>query len=213
MTEARVPMRGTGIGAARSRVESSVMGRGAKGLQDCVLSPVPAMRLLEEQPLLTFRSGRTMSDQQERRRRTSRRAVHFDAVGTNNVDEALGPADIGASVAAVRCWRYAWVLDLDIQNILRSHRHKPADACGPQTHGLSVVCFSTSKRWLKAPVQMADGKRPRCAGKRRRHRAGLSAQSCRISFSCITRSDIWMSAEPSDHSVRAVCRRCDLPLS
>ena len=63
--------------------------------------------------------------------------------------------------ARQRCWRYDWVLDLDIKAFFDSIDHGPADARGAQAHGLPVGAFIHR--------QMAES--PRADGGRETHRA------------------------------------------
>ena len=58
--------------------------------------------------------------------------------------------------ARQRCWRYAWVLDLDIQNFFdRIDINLLMRAVRKHTDCPWVLLYI--ERWLKAPVQMADG--------------------------------------------------------
>ena len=66
------------------------------------------------------------------------------------------------------------------------------------------------ERWLKAPVQMADGSL--VARERGTPQGGVISPILSNSLSALHVRHL-DDAEPSDHSVRAVCRRCDLPLS
>jgi RNA-directed DNA polymerase len=86
--------------------------------------------------------------------------------------------------ARQRCWRYAWVLDLDIQNFFdRIDINLLMRAVRKHTDCPWVLLYI--ERWLKAPVQMADGSL--VARERGTPQGGVISQSCRISF-CITRS-------------------------
>ena len=59
-------------------------------------------------------------------------------------------------VARQRCWRYAWVLDLDIKAFFDSiERDLLMRAVGKHTDCPWVLLYI--ERWLKAPMQMADG--------------------------------------------------------
>jgi group II intron reverse transcriptase/maturase len=58
--------------------------------------------------------------------------------------------------ARERCWRYDWVLDLDIQGFFDSIDHElMMRAVRKHTDCPWVLLYI--ERWLKAPVQMADG--------------------------------------------------------
>ena len=60
------------------------------------------------------------------------------------------------AVARQRCWRYAWVLDLEIQNFFdRIDVNLLMRAVRKHTDCPWVLLYI--ERWLKAPVQMADG--------------------------------------------------------
>jgi len=60
------------------------------------------------------------------------------------------------SAARQRCWRYAWVLDLDIQSFFdRIDSNLLMRAVRKHTDCPWVLLYI--ERWLKAPVQMADG--------------------------------------------------------
>ena len=61
-------------------------------------------------------------------------------------------------VARERCWRYDWVLDLDIQGFFRHHStHDLLMQGGEEAHRHAAGCCLYIERWLKAPVQLADG--------------------------------------------------------
>jgi RNA-directed DNA polymerase len=55
-----------------------------------------------------------------------------------------------------RCWRYPWVIDLDIQGFFDNVPHDPILAAVSRHTGLPWVLLYV-KRWLIAPVQQADG--------------------------------------------------------
>jgi len=58
--------------------------------------------------------------------------------------------------ARERCWRYAWVLDLDVRAFFDSVSHELLlRAVRKHTDCRWVLLYI--ERWLKAPVQMADG--------------------------------------------------------
>ena len=59
-------------------------------------------------------------------------------------------------VARERCWRYAWVLDLDIRSYFDSISHELLlRAARKHTDCPWVLLYI--ERWLKAPVQLEDG--------------------------------------------------------
>jgi RNA-directed DNA polymerase len=55
-----------------------------------------------------------------------------------------------------RCWRYPWVVDLDIQGFFDNVPHDPIVAAVEQHTDLPWVVLYV-KRWLVAPLQQADG--------------------------------------------------------
>jgi RNA-directed DNA polymerase len=77
---------------------------------------------------------------------------HPDSYGyrpEKSAQEAVG-------VARQRCWRYDWVLDLDIKGFFDTIDHELLmRAVRKHTDSKWVVLYI--ERWLKAPVQMADG--------------------------------------------------------
>ena len=76
---------------------------------------------------------------------------HEDSYGYRPGKSALD----AVGVARQRCWRYAWVLDLDIQSFF----DQSIRVCcyGQYVNTLTVRgCFCISSVWLKAPIQMAD---------------------------------------------------------
>jgi RNA-directed DNA polymerase len=77
---------------------------------------------------------------------------HEDSYGYRpgkSAHDALG-------VARQRCWRYAWVLDLDIRNFFESiDRDKLMAAVRKHTDCRWALLYI--ERWLKAPVQLGDG--------------------------------------------------------
>ena len=56
-----------------------------------------------------------------------------------------------------RCWRYDWVIDLDLKAFFDSIRSRPDAQSGVEAHGPSRGSSSTCERWLKAPLQREDG--------------------------------------------------------
>jgi group II intron reverse transcriptase/maturase len=78
---------------------------------------------------------------------------HRDSYGYRPGKSAL--AAVGA--ARQRCWRYAWVVDLDIKAFFDSIDHTLLmRAVRKHTDAPWVVLYI--ERWLKAPVQMEDGR-------------------------------------------------------
>lgn len=77
---------------------------------------------------------------------------HSDSYGyrpEKSAQEAVG-------VARQRCWRYDWVLDLDIKGFFDTIDHELLmRVVRKHTDSKWVVLYI--ERWLKAPVQMADG--------------------------------------------------------
>ena len=87
-------------------------------------------------------------------------------------------------VARQRCWRYDWVLDLDIKAFFDNiDTDLLMRAVRKHTDCAWVLLYI--ERWLKAPVQMADGSL--VAAREGRRKAGSSVRSWPISF-CTTRS-------------------------
>ena len=77
---------------------------------------------------------------------------HQDSYGYRPGKSALD----AVGVARQRCWRYAWVLDLDIQSFFDSiDPDLLMRAVRKHTDCPWVLLYI--ERWLKAPVQMADG--------------------------------------------------------
>jgi RNA-directed DNA polymerase len=59
-------------------------------------------------------------------------------------------------VARQRCWRYDWVLDLDIRRYFDSIDHALLMRAVRKHTDCSWVLLYI-ERWLQAPVQLADG--------------------------------------------------------
>ena len=77
---------------------------------------------------------------------------HRDSYGYRPGKSALD----AVGVARQRCWRHAWVLDLDIKSFFDSiDRNLLMRAVRKHTDCPWVLLYI--ERWLKAPVQMADG--------------------------------------------------------
>ena len=85
---------------------------------------------------------------------------HQDSYGYRPGKSALD----AVGVARQRCWRYAWVLDLDIQSFFDQHRFQSVDACGPQAHGLPVG--ASLHRTMAESARADGGWEPRREGKR-----------------------------------------------
>lgn len=77
---------------------------------------------------------------------------HKDSYGYRPGKSALD----AVGVARQRCWLYAWVLDLDIQSLFdQIDKNLLMRAVRKHTDCPWVLLYI--ERWLKAPVQMADG--------------------------------------------------------
>jgi RNA-directed DNA polymerase len=73
------------------------------------------------------------------------------------MDNRPGKSALDAvGVARQRCWRYGWVLDLDIKGFFDSI---DTDLLmrAVRRHTSCVWVLLYIERWLRAPVQMADG--------------------------------------------------------
>jgi RNA-directed DNA polymerase len=57
----------------------------------------------------------------------------------------------------VRCWKYDWVIDLDIQSFFEDISHELLMKA-VRRHTAVKWQLLYIERWLKAPVQQADGK-------------------------------------------------------
>jgi group II intron reverse transcriptase/maturase len=105
---------------------------------------------------------------------------HDDSYGYRPGKSALD----AVGVARRRCWRYDWVLDLDIKSFFDElDRELLMRAVRKHTDCPWVLLYL--ERWLRAPVQMADGSL--IDRERGTPQGGSSVPSWRISFS-ITRS-------------------------
>ena len=78
---------------------------------------------------------------------------HQDSYGYRPGKSALD----AVGVARQRCWRYEWVLDLDIKSLLRSASTRSLLMRAVRKHTDCPWVLLYIERWLKAPVQMADG--------------------------------------------------------
>jgi group II intron reverse transcriptase/maturase len=81
------------------------------------------------------------------------RYFHPDSYGYRPGKSAIE----AVGVARRRCWRYAWVLDLDVRGFFDSIDHELLlRAVRKHTDLKWVVLYI--ERWLKAPVQLEDGR-------------------------------------------------------
>ncbi len=96
-----------------------------------------------------------------------------------------------------RCWRYDWVVDLDIKGFFDNIDHSlMMHAVRKHTDCPWVLLYI--ERWLKAPVQTEDGTRSPRTGARRK--AALPRRCWRTSF-CITCSTHgWLGNTPAARS-------------
>lgn len=79
---------------------------------------------------------------------------HEDSYGYRNGKSALDAVE----TARQRCWRYDWVVDLDIKGFFDNLDHNLVmKAVEKHTHLKWVKLYI--KRWLKAPIQRSDGTR------------------------------------------------------
>src|SRR2546426_781445 len=66
------------------------------------------------------------------------------------------PAAAPLAMTRQRCWRYAWVIDLDIRGFFDNLDHALLmRAVGKYTQCRCIVLYVT--RWLEAPAQLEDG--------------------------------------------------------
>ncbi len=105
---------------------------------------------------------------------------HSDSYGYRPGKSALD----AVGVARERCWRYDWVLDLDIRAYFDTIPHDLLlKAVKKHTDCRWVLLYI--ERWLKAPVQLADGTlEPRERGTPQ----GSVISPCLRTSSCIMRS-------------------------
>ena len=131
---------------------------------------------------------------------------HDDSYGYRPGKSALD----AVGVARQRCWRYDWVLDLDIKSFFDQYRFRICLMRAVRKH--------TDCPWVLLYIEtMAESARadagwePRRAGKRNATGRGRQpAPGKSLSALRVRHLD---AAEPSGHPVRALCRRCDLSLS
>ena len=110
--------------------------------------------------------------------------------------------------ARQRCWRYDWVLDIDVKGYFDSIDWElMLKAVRRHTDCPWVLLYI--ERWLKAPVQMEDGSIvPRTAGT---PQGGVISPLLANLFLHYA-FDMWMTRNLSAHPVRAICGRCHLSL-
>ena len=130
---------------------------------------------------------------------------HQDSYGYRPGKSALD----AVGVARQRCWRHAWVLDLDIQSffdridsnlLMRAVRKHTGLPVGASLHRTMVESAHTDGGW-----------EPRREGER--NATGWGHQPDPVESLSALHVRHLDAAEPSGHPVRALCRRCDLPLS
>ncbi|WP_250296696.1 group II intron reverse transcriptase/maturase [Wolbachia endosymbiont of Oedothorax gibbosus] len=79
---------------------------------------------------------------------------HEDSYGYRPNKSALDAVD----TARKRCWRYNWVIDLDISGFFDNLDHELAlQAIKKYTDCKWIILYA--ERWMKAPIQQADGSR------------------------------------------------------
>ena len=110
--------------------------------------------------------------------------------------------------ARERCWRYDWVLDLDIKGFFDSIDWElMLKAVRRHTDCPWVLLYV--ERWLKASVQMEDGSIvTRKAGT---PQGGVISPLLANLFLHYA-FDMWMAREFPAHPIRALCGRCHLSL-
>lgn len=77
---------------------------------------------------------------------------HADSYGYRPGRSALD----AVAACRQRCWDYRWVIDLDIQKFFDTVPHKPILTAVEKHTDLPWVVLYV-KRWLAAPIQLADG--------------------------------------------------------
>jgi RNA-directed DNA polymerase len=122
---------------------------------------------------------------------------HEDSYGYRPGKSALD----AVGVARQRCWRYAWVLDLDIQSFFDQIDSKLLMR-GPQTHGLPMGAFV--HRTLAASTRTDEGWEPRREGER--NATGWGGKPDLVESLSALHVRHLDAAESSDHPVRALCR-------
>jgi group II intron reverse transcriptase/maturase len=80
------------------------------------------------------------------------RVFHQDSYGYRPRRSALDAVE----TCKQRCWRYPWIVDLDVQGFFDNVPHGPIVAAVEKHTSLPWVLLYV-KRWLVAPVQQADG--------------------------------------------------------
>lgn len=79
---------------------------------------------------------------------------HEDSYGYRSNKSALDAVD----TARKRCWRYNWAIDLDISGFFDNLDHELAlQAIKKYTDCKWIILYA--ERWMKAPIQQADGSR------------------------------------------------------
>jgi RNA-directed DNA polymerase len=107
-------------------------------------------------------------------------------------------------VARQRWWRYDWVLDLDIKGFFDNIDHALLmEAVRKHTHCKWLLLYI--ERWLKAPVQLADG--TLVARDKGTPQGGVISPL--LANLCVGHVD---AKGTTFNSVRALRRRYDLPL-
>src|SRR5258707_15516905 len=102
-------------------------------------------------------------------------------------------------MARQRCWRHAWVLDLDIKAFFDSIDTNLLMRAVRKHTGCPWVLMYI-ERWLKAPVQMADGS---LIGGGRRAPPGGVGSPLLANFFPLFSFDIWMYRDPPSTPSRA----------
>ena len=129
---------------------------------------------------------------------------HVDSYGYRPGKSAID----AVRTARQRCWRYDWVLDIDVQGYFDSIDWElMLKAVRRHTDCPWVLLYI--ERWLKAPVQMEDGSIvPRTAGT---PQGGVISPSAGKSVPALRVRHV-DDADLSAHPVRAVRGRCHLSL-
>lgn len=112
------------------------------------------------------------------------------------------------AVARQRCWRYDWVLDLDIKAFFETIDHELLMRA-VRRHTTCTWALLYIERWLKAPTKMQDGSLvERIAGTPQGGVISplLANLYLHYAFGSLDEPDV------SEHPVRALRGRCHLPL-